>query len=118
MLTEHQVTSVSTGVVTDSAKSVTGFNKLGALCAEDSKRLAAAANANKLKKLHSDARRDSKFVKKKLQRQQDSGLGSRGSKEKVKEDLPELVPEEIDGLLKRESSQSGTQNFHLYWEYI
>ena len=76
---------------------------------EDNRRLAAAANAIKLKKLHSEARRDSKVVKKKLQRQQDGEQGSRGSKQKEREELPELVPEEIDVFneLKKEPSQGG-----------
>ena len=80
---------------------------------EDNKRLAAAANAVKLKKLHSDARRDSKFVKKKLQRQQGSDQASRGSKQKEKEELPELVPEEID-LFAKEPSQGGMHCMHRF----
>lgn len=77
---------------------------------EDTKRLAAAANAIKLKKLHSEARRDSKVVKRKLQRQQDGEQGSRGSRQKEREELPELVPEEIDVFseLKKEPSQGDT----------
>lgn len=71
---------------------------------DDDKRLAAAANGAKLKTLHKEAQRDSKFVKKKLQRQLES---SRGSKQKVKVE----VSQEGDGeqaLLRRDSSQGDT----------
>jgi len=75
-------------------------------CADDDKRLAAAANGAKLKSLRKEAQRDSKFVKKKLQRQLESGSGSRGNKQKAKAE----GSQEGDGeqaLLRRDSSQGG-----------
>ncbi|KAL0039615.1 hypothetical protein WJX77_003445 [Trebouxia sp. C0004] len=68
------------------------------------KRLAAAAHGAKLKTLQKEAQRDSKFVKKKLQRQLESGSGSRGSKQKARVE----ASQEGDGeqaLLRRNSSQ-------------
>ena len=70
--------------------------------------MAAAANTATLKKLHTEARRDSKFIKKKLQRQQEPGHVSRGSKDKVKREGKGEGDVEIgQGLLRRDSSQGG-----------
>ncbi len=82
-------------------------------CTDDDKRLAAAASGAKLKTLCKEAQRDSKFVKKKLQRQLESGSGSRGSKQKAKVE----ASQEGDGeqaLLRRDSSQGGEQQQDMY----
>lgn len=81
--------------------------------ADDDNRLAAAANGAKLKSLRKKAQRDSKFVKKKLQRQLESGFGSRGSKQKAKGE----ASQEGDGeqaLLRRDSSPGGEQQQDVY----
>lgn len=78
------------------------------LSADDDKRLAAAANAAMLKKLHTDARRDSKFVKKKLQRQLGPERGSSGSKQKDRDEVKQEEPADSgQDLLRRDSSQGG-----------
>ena len=82
-------------------------------CADGDIHLAAAANGAKLKTLRQEAQRDSKFVKKKLQRQLESGSGSRGSKQKAKVE----GSQEGDGeqaLLRRDSSQGGEQQQDMY----
>ncbi|KAL0021602.1 hypothetical protein WJX79_003100 [Trebouxia sp. C0005] len=71
----------------------------------DDERLAAAANGLKLKTLRKEAQRDSKFVKKKLQRQPDSS--SRGSKQKAKAEAGQ-EGEGQQALLRRDSSQGDT----------
>ncbi|DBA81296.1 TPA: hypothetical protein ACH3X2_14274 [Trebouxia sp. C0005] len=72
----------------------------------DDERLAAAANGLKLKTLRKEAQRDSKFVKKKLQRQL-SQLRSRGSKQKAKAEAGQ-EGEGQQALLRRDSSQGDT----------
>ena len=74
--------------------------------ADGDKSLAAAANGAKLKTLRKEAQRDSKFVKKKLQRQLEAGSGSRNSKPKARLE----GSQEGDGeqaLLRRDASQGG-----------
>lgn len=71
------------------------------------KSLAAAANGAKLKTLRKEAQRDSKFGKKKLQRQLEAGSGSRNSKPKARLE----GSQEGDGeqaLLMRDASQGDT----------
>ena len=81
------------------------------VCAEDNKRLAAAADAAKLKKLHKEARRDSKFVRKKLQRQVEPGESGKGTKQKLQAELKEVDPFETeDALVRRDSNQGGEQS--------
>lgn len=82
-------------------------------CTDDDTRLAAAANGTKLKTLHKEAQRDSKFVKKKLQRQLESGSSSRGSKQKAKGEGSQEGDAE-QALLRRESSQAGEQQQDMY----
>lgn len=80
--------------------------------ADDDERLAAAANGLKLKTLRKEAQRDSKFVKKKLQRQPDSS--SRGSKQKAKAEAGQ-EGEGQQALLRRDSSQGGEQHRNVYF---